>query len=57
MEKSVNVITSADFMARFCCNLHLPSAIQVRVIFPRYQLIKLIQPEVLKYGSWLIENC
>merc|ERR1712193_450261 len=28
MEKSVNVITSADFMARFCCNLNLPGSIQ-----------------------------
>jgi len=28
MEKSVNVITSADFMARFCCNLNLPTTIQ-----------------------------
>ena len=28
LEKSVNVITSADFMARFCCSLALPKNVQ-----------------------------
>merc|ERR1711868_50463 len=28
LEKSVSVITSADFMARFCCSLSLPKQVQ-----------------------------
>jgi len=32
LEKSVNVITSADFMARFCCSLSLPKQVQMAAV-------------------------